>query len=81
MMEAEIEKWGDSYALRIPKDLALELGLDFGAKVKLLKRLGCLRVVPPGVKHHTLEELLASYPDDYEPEEWDSGPPVGKEVW
>ena len=46
-MEAEIEKWGDSYALRIPKDLALELGLDFGAKVKLLKQLGCLRVVPP----------------------------------
>ncbi len=80
-MEAKIEKWDDSYALRIPKELALELGLDFGAKVKLVKHLRCLRVIPPIVKHYSLEELLESIPDDYEPEEWDTGPPVGKEVW
>ena len=80
-MEATIEKWGDSYALRIPEELALELGLEFGAKVKLVKRFGCLRVIPPGVKHYSLEELLESVPDDYEPEEWDTGPPVGNEVW
>ncbi len=79
-MEAKIEKRGDSYVLRIPKSLALELGMDIGAKVKLEKRLCCLRVIPPGVKHYSLEELLKSVPDDYEPEEWDTGPPVGKEV-
>lgn len=80
-MEAKIEKWGDSYALRIPKELALELGLDFGAKVKLAKRLGCLRVIPPGVKHYVLDELLENVPDDYDEGEWNIGPPVGNEIW
>ena len=35
-MLATISKWGNSRALRIPKQMALDSGLDFGSKVELI---------------------------------------------
>ena len=80
-MSAKVQKWGNSLAFRIPKALALEVGLDIGSKVELLSADGELRIVPIEEPYYDLDELLASVPDDYEPEEWDVGPAVGKEVW
>ena len=45
-MIAEIKKWGNSRALRIPKALALEAGLDVGAKVELVSVDGQIRIIP-----------------------------------
>ena len=80
-MLARIQKWGNSRALRIPKSLALEAGLDFGSPVEIMLVEGQLRIVQVEEPYYDLDELLASVPDDYEPEEWDVGPAVGKEVW
>ena len=44
-MLATISKWGNSRALRIPKQLALEAGLDFGSKVEIVLEDGQLRIV------------------------------------
>jgi antitoxin MazE len=33
------------------------------------------------VKRYTLEELLAGITDENRHPEWDTGPPVGKEIW
>lgn len=35
MIQAKIQKWGNSYAVRIPKPLADELGLTVGSQVRL----------------------------------------------
>lgn len=80
-MQAKVAKWGNSRALRIPKALAEEAGLEVGIPVDILVVDGELRIRPLTKKRYDLDELLASVPDDYEPEEWDSGPPVGNEVW
>ena len=80
-MIAEIKKWGNSRALRIPKALALEAGLDFGAKAELVSVDGQIRIIPVEKSRYDLDKMLASIPEGYQFEEWDTGPPVGKEVW
>ena len=80
-MLTKVQKWGNSRALRIPKALAEEAGLDVGTAVDMLVVDGEIRIRPVRKKRYDLDELLASIPDDYEPEEWDTGPPVGNEVW
>ena len=81
MMVTKIQKWGNSLAVRIPKALAEEAGLDQGKPVDVRYENGELRIRKRGRIRYNLDELLASVPDDFEPEEWDIGPPVGNEVW
>lgn len=80
-MVTTVQMWGNSRAVRIPKALALEVGLEVGSKVEILSVDGEIRISPALDELYELEELLASVPDDYEPEEWDAGPAVGKEIW
>ncbi len=80
-MLATVSKWGNSRALRIPKELALESGLDFGSKVELILERGELRIVPVKEPRYTLEELVAQITPENRHGEIDWGPPVGKEVW
>lgn len=80
-MLTEVKKWGNSRALRIPKELALAAGLDVGSKVDLVLENGQLRIVPIKPPRYTLEELVAGITPENRHEEWDTGPPVGKEIW
>ncbi len=80
-MLARVYKWGNSRALRIPKQLALESGLDFGSKVELILEDGQLRIVPVKEPRYTLEELVAQITPENRHGEIDIGPAVGKEVW
>ena len=80
-MLATVSKWGNSRALRIPKAIALDAGLDIGAKVELRVVDGALHVVPIKEPRYTLEELVAQITPENRHEEWDTGPPVGKEIW
>ena len=81
MTMASIAKWGNSRALRIPKDLTLATGLDLDTKVKLKAVKGRLHVTPLDEPHFTLEELEAGITPENRHEEWDTGPPVCKEIW
>ena len=80
-MMTKIQKWGNSLAVRIPKALAEEAGLEQGKPVDLRYEDGELRIKTRRRKRYDLDEMLASVPDDFEPEEWDTGPPVGNEIW
>jgi len=80
-MLARVSKWGNSRALRIQKDIALDAGLDFGAKVELRVVDGALHVVPIREPRYTLEELVAGITPENRHSEWDTGPAVGREVW
>ena len=80
-MMATVAKWGNSRAIRIPKNLALETGLDFDTKVELRVVEGRIHVIPIQEFHYTLEELVAGITPENRHEEWDTGPPVGREVW
>ena len=80
-MLAKVQKWGNSRAIRIPKALAVETGLEFGREVKLVAVDGQLHIVPMQEFHYELEELVAGITPENRHEEWDIGPPVGNEVW
>lgn len=80
-MLIKVQKWGNSLALRIPKSLAEEAGLEQGKPVDIRYEDGELRIRKRHRKHYDLDELLASVPDDYDEGEWDTGPAVGNEVW
>ncbi|PQP88113.1 AbrB/MazE/SpoVT family DNA-binding domain-containing protein [Paenibacillus sp. AR247] len=51
----QVQKWGDSLGIRIPKSLALKVGLEEGSKVDLYVENGHLIIKP---KPSSLEELL-----------------------
>lgn len=80
-MLTKVQKWGNSLAVRIPKALADEAGLERDKQVNIRYEDGELRITTRRRKRYDLDELLASVPDDYDEGEWDTGPPVGNEVW
>jgi len=80
-MQARIQKWGNSLALRIPKSFAQEVGLDQGATVNVSLEDGKLVVVPVSEPPLTLDQLLEQITEDNIHHEIDTGPAVGEEAW
>ncbi len=80
-METRLRRWGHSLALRIPKALAVEAGLEDDARVEVSLENGKLVLTPLPEARWTLEELLAQVTDENLHAEVDTGPAVGAEVW
>jgi len=85
MMRTQVQKWGNSLALRIPRAFALELGLGADAQVELTLEEGRLVLRPHVSPHVSGEHRLAALLDQVTPEnlhaEIDFGGPVGGESW
>jgi len=79
-MRSQVQKWGNSLALRIPKAFAIEAGLQEDAVVDLALVEGKL-IVTPRPEPISLEKLLAGITPDNLHDEQDFGGPVGREVW
>ena len=80
-METRVQKWGNSLAVRIPKPLASELGLENNSPVDLSLVSGKLVIVPAVEPGLSLEALLAQVTDDNLHGEFDTGSAVGGEAW
>ena len=84
-MNAEIKKWGNSLAVRLPKDLVQSLHLHDGSPVELEVKDGVLLIRPqqrrPQRGGMTLDHLLEGVTPEgiHRDTEW--GGPVGSEVW
>ena len=80
-MRTRVRKWGNSLAVRIPKPLAEQAGLEEGAGVDLRASDGRLVLTPvrPGRFH--LRTLLARVTKANLHGEIETGGPVGREVW
>lgn len=81
-MQAEISKWGNSMALRIPAAMVKELGLTKGAKANITIEDGRLIVVPSKKmsRQERLQWLLADLQTHGPIEEIPSGPAQGNEI-
>ncbi|NBX74090.1 MAG: AbrB/MazE/SpoVT family DNA-binding domain-containing protein [Alphaproteobacteria bacterium] len=77
-METSIGKWGNSLALRIPHEMAEELGLKVGAKVTLSRRKKQLVIEP---EDYSLKSLLKGISPDHRHDGVAWGLPAGREVW
>lgn len=80
-MKTRIQKWGNSFALRIPKSLVMEAGLDLDTEVDISFVEGKIVVLPTIKPKYNLDDLLAQVTDDNQHGEIDLGKFVGKEVW
>jgi antitoxin MazE len=80
-MEARIQKWGNSLALRIPQAFAADVGLSQDSPVELTLEEGRLVITPVMAGAFTLEDLLAGITPDNLHAEIGTGAPVGNEAW
>ena len=82
-MLAKIQKWGNSQGLRLAKNLLADAQLDIGDEVDIIVKDGIMLVTPTKRIRgkHSLKELVARIPENYQTGELDWGKPVGKEVW
>ncbi|MDZ7319340.1 MAG: AbrB/MazE/SpoVT family DNA-binding domain-containing protein [candidate division KSB1 bacterium] len=80
-MEVQIQKWGNSLALRIPKSFAKQIKIEQGSYVDLSAVDGKLIAKPLEEHEYSLEQLLSGITDQNIHAEFDTGKAVGKESW
>ncbi len=78
MPKAQVVKWGNSLAVRIPKTVAEQARLQEGDPI-LIEALDGRVELRPTERIPTLEELVAQITPENRYGELDWGPPVGKE--
>jgi antitoxin MazE len=79
-MQAQIGKWGNSLAVRIPGAYAKELGLQEGTDLDVALVNGGI-LLRPRSRKYTLDELVGGVTPENLHGETDWGPPVGGEAW
>jgi antitoxin MazE len=80
-MKTTVQKWGNSYAVRIPKSFIKEVGLEYRTDVELTLEDGKLVIQPAREETITLDELLAGVTKKNLHTAEDTGASVGIEAW
>ena len=78
-MTTKIQKWGNSLAVRIPKEVAD--GFRAGSSVLLSREGDALIVRHNTKKKFTLKELVSKIEPKHLHKETDWGSSTGKEIW
>lgn len=78
-MEATIQKWGNSLAVRIPKSFADEVGLAAHSKVDISIEKSVLIITPRRCMKYRLDDLIEKVTEENIHTEIDTGTPVGQE--
>jgi antitoxin MazE len=79
-MKIQIQKWGNSLALRIPKSFAVETNIEQGSTVEVtMEKDGIM--MKPAKEEITLDSLLAEVTKENLHSETDFGVSKGKEAW
>ncbi len=79
-MRVQVQKWGNSLALRIPKPFAEDAGVREGTMVQLSVSDGRLVAAPLRAHKPHLKDLLAGVTKANLHEEVKAGLPVGREA-
>ena len=80
-MNATVQKWGNSLALRIPSSVAKDIQLRPGSSVEVAVENGSMIVKPAKKRRLTLAQLLKGVTKDNLHAEQDWGAPAGREAW
>jgi antitoxin MazE len=79
MPKAQVVKWGNSLAVRIPKAIAEQARLQEGDPILIEAKEGHVEL-RSAERIPTLEELVAKITPENRHAEINWGPPVGKEI-
>lgn len=77
-MQVQVARWGNSLGLRIPKDIAAQMGLCAGARVEIAEEGGRI-VITPARRRYVLADLLEGVTPEAMREAFDWGPDLGRE--
>jgi antitoxin MazE len=80
-MEARVQKWGHSLALRIPSAFAKNARIQPGSRVDVSELDGKLVITLLGPDEPTLEMLLDGVTAENLHQEVSTGKAVGNELW
>ena len=80
-MQAKVQRWGNSLAVRIPKSFAAQSKLAPETPIELSIEGEVITVRALKPRRYMLEELLEGVTEENRHEEISTGNPVGKEVW
>ncbi len=80
-MKMQVQKWGNSLAVRIPKSFAQDTNIDHGTVVDISVEEGEIRIRPVAEPPYSLEELLSKVTKGNTHGEVDTGTSQGKEIW
>ncbi|MFC6592332.1 AbrB/MazE/SpoVT family DNA-binding domain-containing protein [Deinococcus lacus] len=80
-MTAQIQKWGNSLALRIPKAIAEQVGIAQSSEIEFIVQDGKIIISPVQPKQYDLAALVAQITPENLHGETDWGAPQGREEW
>ena len=80
-METRVQKWGNSLAVRLSKNVVRESNIREVSYVSIDVDEGKIILEVKGTKRYSLRKLLARVKRTNIHKEFESGPPVGKEIW
>ncbi len=81
-MTTKIQKWGNSFGVRLPMEIIRENGLSNGAPVKISKAKNKIIIeYIPQTKKNNLSDLLSQIKSDNLHVESDWGDSQGQEIW
>lgn len=80
-MQARVQKWGNSLAVKIPKSFATQSQLGQNTLVEMSLEEGKIVLVPVAQVELTLQQLLEGVTPDNLHGEVETGDAVGREIW
>lgn len=80
-MTTTIQKWGNSLGVRIPRNIAEDVGFVEGKDVTVEKSGDTLVVRSLKIPRYNLKKLLKGVTAKNKHKEVDWGRPMGKEIW
>ena len=80
-MLAKAQKWGNSLAVRLPKSVAEECGIEVDSPVEIVREDNLIIIKPVRKKAFSLDSLLAGVTEENIHSEVPTGKPAGKEIW
>jgi antitoxin MazE len=79
-MKTTVQKWGNSLAIRIPKNITKDIQISKGSSMNMQVENGNL-ILSPSKKEYVLKELLKHVTQENMHSEISTGDPMGGEIW
>lgn len=80
-MKTTAQKWGNSLAIRVPKSVAVQVGLKAQDDLDIEVQDGNVVLKPHLRRVYRLEDLVKRITPKNVHGEIDTGTPVGREIW
>ena len=80
-MTTKVQKWGNSLAVRLPKEAAESIGLRQGSVVSIVSVNDLISIKPVSKPKEKLAQMVRKTTKKNRHALIDWGTPVGKEIW